>query len=133
VSDHPEKLVYYLFDEPALNSFDEDIVKSRLATTPYKLVKTIEVPVARLDGILEKYLPANQEIDFLSIDVEGLDFAVLQSNDWKLFRPKCVLVEALEMSLEGAMSSDIFLFMKKQGYELFAKTFNTLIFSEKKT
>ncbi len=132
VSDRAEKLTYYLFDEPALNTFDAEIVKSRLANTTYKLVKTVEIPVERLDSILKKHLPANQEIDFLSIDVEGLDFAVLQSNDWQLFRPKCVLVEALGMSLEDAMRSDIFLFMKNQGYELFSKTYNTLIFREKK-
>lgn len=73
-------------------------------------------------------MPVNQEIDFLSIDVEGLDFAVLESNDWKRFRPKCVLVEALQMPLQDAMNSDIFLFMQKQEYVLFAKTYNTLIF-----
>ncbi len=132
ISNCAENLTYYLFDEPALNTFDEDVV-SRLASTRYKLVKSIEISVERLDSILKRYLPANQVIDFLSIDVEGLDFAVLRSNDWQLFRPKCVLVEAHRMSLEDALHSDIFLFMKEQGYELFAKTFNTLIFREKKT
>ena len=130
ISNKIDKLTYYLFDEPALNTFDQDIVKSRLATTRYKLVKTIKVPVERLDGILKKYLPADQVIDFLSIDVEGFDFAVLQSNDWRRYRPKCVLAEALGMSLTTAMRSDIFMFMEKQGYELFAKTYNTLIFCE---
>jgi len=133
VSDEALNLTYYYFDETALNTFDEDIVKSRLATTSYTIVKTDKVPVERLEVILKKYLPANQAIDFLSIDVEGLDLAVLQSNDWELFRPKCVLAEALNMSLEDAMNSDIFLFMKGQGYELFAKTYNTLIFCDKET
>jgi hypothetical protein len=94
-------------------------------------VRTSDIPVERLDHILGKHLPLDIEIDFLSIDVEGLDFAVLKSNDWQLFRPKCVLVEALETSLEDAMHGDIFLFMKNQGYELFAKTYNTLIFRER--
>lgn len=134
VSDHAEKLIYYLFDEPAFNTFDGDIVKLTLATTPCKLVETIEVPVERLDSILKKCLSANQQIDFLSIDVEGLDFAVLKSNDWELFRPKCVLVEALGMmTLEEVMRTNIFHFMKNQGYALFAKTFYTLIFREKMT
>ena len=131
VSDHAEDLPYYCFDEPALNTFDAELVKSRLATTSYKIVGTCSVPVERLDHILREYLPLNTRIDLLSIDVEGLDFAVLQSNDWQLFRPECVLVESLETSLEDAMHGDIFLFMKDKGYELFAKTFNTLIFREK--
>jgi FkbM family methyltransferase len=131
IAEHAENLTYYFFDEPALNTFDVALVKSRLATTPYKVVRTSDIPVERLDHILGKHLPLDIEIDFLSIDVEGLDFAVLKSNDWQLFRPKCVLVEALETSLEDAMHGDIFLFMKNQGYELFAKTYNTLIFCDK--
>lgn len=131
ISDHAADLTYYCFDEPALNTFDTVLVKSRLATTPYKVVGTCIVQVQRLEFILGKYLPPNARIDFLSIDVEGLDFAVLKSNDWRRFRPACVLVESLETSLEDAMHCEIFLFMKSHGYELFAKTFNTLIFREK--
>jgi FkbM family methyltransferase len=132
VSNYAGRLTYYLFDEPALNTFDGALVKSRLADTPYKVVGTIEIPVERLDSILGKYLPSNMEIDFLSIDVEGLDFAVLKSNDWRLYRPKFVLVEALGMSLEDVLRGEMFHFMRGQGYELFAKTFNTLIFRERK-
>ena len=131
IAEHAEIITYYFFDEPALNTFDAALVKSRLATTPYKVVRTSDTPVERLDHILGKHLPSGVKIDFLSIDVEGLDFAVLKSNDWKLFRPKCVLVEALETSLEDVMHGDIFQFMKNQGYELFAKTYNTLIFRER--
>ena len=128
VSDRAGSLKYYQFDEPALNTFDEAIVASRLANTPYKLVGTVEVPVERLDTLLSRHLPAGQEIDFLSVDVEGLDLAVLRSNDWVKFRPRCVLVEALGVSLEDAQSSDIYRLLSDQGYELVAKTFNTLVF-----
>ena len=131
VSDCAATLTYYWFDEPALNTFDGELARSRLANTPYQLVRTIEIPVERLDGILERHLPPGQVIDFLSIDVEGLDFAVLKSNDWQKFRPQCVLVEALGNSLEDAMRSEVASFMKSQGYELFAKTFNTLVFRDK--
>ncbi len=133
VSEHAENLTYYYFDEPALNTFDGELVKARLANTHYKVVRTSDILVERLDVILGKHLPSDVEIDFLSIDVEGLDFAVLKSNNWKLYRPKCVLVEALETSLVDAIHGDICLFMKGQGYELFAKTYNTLIFCDKET
>jgi hypothetical protein len=64
----------------------------------------------------------------LTIDVEGFDFAVLKSNDWERYRPKCVLVEALGALLEDVMRGEIFHFMKRQQYVLFAKTYNTLFF-----
>jgi FkbM family methyltransferase len=131
VSDRAGFLTYYMFDDPALNTFDRGIVDSRLATTPYKVVKSMNIPVNRLDAILGKNLPLGRGIDFLSIDVEGLDLRVLQSNDWTLFRPTYLLVEALELSLEHALRGDIVQFMKSQGYELLAKTLNTLIFRDK--
>lgn len=124
-------LRYYYFDEPALNTFDENVVQSRLADTPFKVIKTDDVTVDRLDNILKKHLPAGAKIDFLSVDVEGLDLAVLRSNDWQLFRPKCVLAEALNMTLDDAMKGDVVLFMYEQGYVLFSRTYNTLIFRDK--
>jgi FkbM family methyltransferase len=131
VSIRAGSLRFYQFDEPALNTFDEKIVESRLANTPYKLLGTVDVPVERLETVLSKHLPRGQQIDFLSIDVEGLDMAVLQSNDWKLFRPQCVLVEALGIPLENVKDSEVFRFMSGTGYELVSKTFNTLVFRKK--
>jgi len=128
ISDQPSTLTYHEFDEPALNSFDGELVRWRLANTPYKVVRESAIPVERLDAVLARHLPPGQAIDFLSIDVEGLDFAVLRSNDWTLFRPKCVLIEALKSSLESALRGEACVFLQGHGYELFAKTYNSLIF-----
>ncbi|WP_050479691.1 FkbM family methyltransferase [Herbaspirillum rhizosphaerae] len=128
VSDRPQMLKYHFFNDPALNSFDEELVAQRLANTPYKVIGSADVPVQRLDAILNQHLPAGTAIDFLTIDVEGLDFLVLQSNDWTRYRPVCVLVEALGTSMEDVAGSEIYEFMKSQGYLLFAKTYNTWIF-----
>ena len=131
VSDRPETLTYYVFNDPALNSFDSELTASRIASTPFRVVGTNEISVERLEAILKKHLPVGVKIDFLSIDVEGLDMAVLQSNNWRIFRPQYVLVESLDTSIESVMNGEIFSFMKPRGYELFAKTYNTLIFREK--
>lgn len=130
VSDCSQVLKYHVFDEPALNSFDGDLVAWRLANTHCKVLKTIDVRVEPLRDILRQHLPTNQTIDFMSVDAEGLDLAVLKSNDWRAYRPQCVVVEALRSSLEEAMRGAIYLFMREQGYELFARTYNTLIFRD---
>jgi FkbM family methyltransferase len=130
ISDRPQILTYYCFDDPALNTFDPELMKSRLASTPYKVVKTTQIPVEPLADVLAKHLPEERSIDLLTIDVEGFDFAVLRSNDWTRFRPTWVLVEALETDVERALQGDLFAFMTKNGYRLFAKTFNTLFFQE---
>lgn len=130
VSTDDEILKYHYFDDPALNTFDADMVQSRLETTNYKLIKVDNVPVYRLSKILSEHVPSGKKIDFLSVDVEGLDLLVLKSNDWSLFRPSCVLAEVLNETLDEAINGDIARFMREQGYSVFARTYNTLIFRE---
>ncbi len=128
VNDRAAILRYYEFNDSALNTFDEALMEWRLKNTPYKVIGYLEVPVERLDTLLSLALPQGQKIDFLSIDVEGLDLNVLKSNDWQRFRPKCVLIEELQSSIEEAMLSESCIFLQSHGYEMFAKTFNSLIF-----
>lgn len=128
VSDRQDELTYYFFNDPALNTFDHDLAASRLENPKFKIVGIRAVKVERLDEILRKNLLDGQKIDFLSIDVEGLDLAVLRSNDWRSYRPVWVLVEALRVPLEKMQENETYRFMQQQGYELYAKTFNTLFF-----
>jgi FkbM family methyltransferase len=124
------KLKYYMFDESALNTFDSEVLKNRILNTPYKHTNTIHVDVMPLACVLEKYLPNDVKIDFLSIDVEGLDLEVLKSNDWQSYRPSWVLVEQLSLNDIENLDFEIHHFMKSIGYILFAKTFNTLFYKD---
>ena len=128
ISGREDVLTYFVMSDPALNSFDEQLTKLRVASTGYRVVDTRRVPVRRLDDVLRENLPAGERIDLLSIDVEGMDLAVLQSNDWEAFRPTVVMVESLDVPLEEIGTSATFVFMKCQGYQLLAKTPNTLFF-----
>ena len=102
VSSVDGSLKYYYFDDPALNTFDKDMVQSRLELTNYKLIKIEDIPVYRLDKILRDHISNQKRIDFLSVDVEGFDLLVLKSNNWSLFRPSCVVAEVLNVTLDEA-------------------------------
>lgn len=119
------ELTYYSFEEPALNTFDSEVASSQTS----KLLDKVRLKVAPLRDVLDRYLPAGVSIDFLSIDVEGLDLDVLHSNDWSRFRPKFVLAEALAMrDIRHVQSSELHAYMESVGYSFFAKTMNTLFF-----
>ncbi len=130
ISDKKEKLIFYIFNEPALNTFDENLAKIRDGKSGCRIVKKVLLETWTLAEVLDKYLPDKLEIDFLSIDVEGMDFKVLKSNNWEKYRPKVVLMEVLKSSLEELINNEIVKFMKKIEYSLFAKTFNTVFFME---
>lgn len=126
ISDSAQVLTYYMFNEPALNSFSADIAASRVASTRRQLLGKRSIKTQTLAEVLDCHLPPGQKIDFLSIDVEGLDYQILLSNDWQKYRPQVVLVEELKTSLAALESgSKIAFLMQQNGYELIAKTFNT--------
>lgn len=124
ISDKEEILTYHEFNEPALNSFSVELSREYEKTSPYKIIKTWEIKTKPLADILESHLEVGQVIDFMSIDVEGLDYQVLVSNDWSKYRPSIILIEELSMNLKDA-SSKVGIFLRDQGYELFSKTFYT--------
>lgn len=66
-----------------------------------------------LSELLEEHWPQNKQITLLDIDCEGHDFAVLKSNNWKLFRPKIVVLE----SFSEPSFDDLSEFMSSNGYD----------------
>jgi FkbM family methyltransferase len=128
VAQEESSLTYYMFDEPALNSFSKDLSESRDSNTIFHIIGTQEVPVIPLKQILEKHVPANTRIDFLTVDVEGLDLEVLASNDWEKFRPSFIIAEDLDFKFEKPTESDIYNYLAGVGYQLSGKTLASLIF-----
>jgi FkbM family methyltransferase len=115
---------YFLFNEPALNGFDPEIARLRDASPGrYKIVQRLELTARPLGAILDEFLPAGTSIDFLNVDVEGLELEVLRSNDWGRYRPRVLLVEAV-----GSTWSPLHAFLTGHGYVLYAKTVRTLIY-----
>ena len=128
VSRQPAQLTYHMFDEPAVNTFDAALASERLATTPYKKIGTVTVPTNTLAHFLETHCPPGRTIDFLSIDVEGLDLEVLESNDWNRFRPRVVVVECLKTELSKLADEPAARFLSERGYAPYAKTGNSVLF-----
>lgn len=67
-------------------------------------------------------------IDFLSIDVEGHDLAVLQSLDFERYQPKVICVESWAATLGEVVSSDLYRFCVDRNYVLVNWVSANLIF-----
>lgn len=130
ISEKKEKLTYYLFNEPALNGFSKVLTEKRARLNHYDVIDELILETGTLECVLDEYLPVNQVIDFLSIDVEGLDYSVLKSNCFKKYRPKVILVEVLNFSLDHMDKNEVFRLLESSGYCFFSKCVNTIIFME---
>jgi methyltransferase FkbM-like protein len=118
---------FYVFNEPALNSFDRELSEVR-DTGPYRIEKIIDVRVSPLNEVLRGRLPRENVPSFLTVDVEGRDLEALISNDWSAFRPTYVLAESVGTTIEEAMQGPMSTFMSSVGYEAIAKTANTVFY-----
>ena len=131
VSPEKCKLTYFMFNEPALNTFDEKLANERVSTT-YSIIKKIEIDCLPLVDLLDIYVPKNNKITFISIDIEGYDLQVLKSNDWNKYRPKFIIVESYHVLVNDVIESDIYKFLSSLEYNLCSKSYYSLIFKDSK-
>jgi FkbM family methyltransferase len=81
----------------------------------------IMVKVIKLSQVLEGL----EEIEFLSVDCEGVDMEVLLSNDWDKYRPSLVCVE------HSMPKSTLQEFMTSVGYKFLTETEGNSFFCER--
>lgn len=121
VSDSKQS-AFYIFEDSALNTLSKTNAESTIKSGQSKLTKVVEVKTEKLSDILEKYAKT-QKIDFMNIDVEGLELEVLKSNNWRKFKPSVLAVENI-LSTNKKISK----LLKEKGYRLVAKTISTQIY-----
>lgn len=91
LSDREGELEFYEFPEAeGLHTFVRaEADRARAEGFDYV---TRRIPVTTLARVCEQHV--RREIDFVSVDVEGHERAVLAGGDWRRWRPRVVVVEA---------------------------------------
>lgn len=112
-------LEFHRFENSLFDTFDP-----KVADTWCKYSKKLNsdfVMCMPLSTILSECLPIGTEIDLLSIDVEGFECDVVESNDWTRYRPKVVVIEQLSrMSIDQQSESELFKLLTKRDYRCVA-------------
>jgi len=131
ISDEPGNIEFYIFNEPALNSFDKNLSLSRHDPSEcnVQIIDTKSVEVCTLNSIIENYLPSSiTEIDFLTIDVEGFDFKVINSLNLEKYKPYIIAIEITDLKVDDVMNGNISSHLSKYGYSIIAKCKRTVFF-----
>lgn len=133
VAKQSKTLSYYVFTDRAFNTCDFQLAKAIIKKKRAQLIEKKELRSQKLQNILDKYLQPGQKIDFLSIDVEGMDDELLQAFDFVNFAPSYLLIEDLDFinNKSNQNSKKIARFLKKQGYVFVSQVFNTAIWQKK--
>lgn len=90
IGDRPGRATLYLGDEAhhGLGTLDEHNAERSLGEGRIE----VEVEVLTLAQVCEQY--QRGPIDFLKIDVEGFEAAVVAGADWERYRPRVLVIEA---------------------------------------
>lgn len=130
ISEKAEEKTYYNFSYSGANTLDEGFAVAKTNKSWNTLLSKEKIDCLPLHQILNEYVPKNQNIDLLDVDVEGLDLEVLKSNDWEKYRPSVVLVEDKEFRKKPG-SSDVYQYLLDKGYKFHSYMDITLIMTEK--
>jgi FkbM family methyltransferase len=93
VGEKPGEATYYLVEDFHGLSTTVEGHALKAQSEFGKASQAMRMPVTTLRALCEQYAPTG--IDFLKIDVEGAEREVLLGGDWRRFRPKVIVLEAL--------------------------------------
>ena len=109
-------------------SKEEALIREKEANVKSKVVL---IPLRNINQIIETHF--DRCPNFISIDVEGLDLEILESLDFKRFKPEVICVETISFSITNKEKKmqDIINFVHSQGYFTYADTHVNTIFCKK--
>jgi len=116
---------FYVLSASTLNTFSREAAEAQCRTGQYRIEKTLRIPLVAVNEIIERHFPSGP--DFVSIDTEGMDLAILRSFNFDKYRPIALCVETLtHPDLKRVV--EIADFLAEQDYGIFADTFINSIF-----
>lgn len=132
VATKPGKLTFYVMDPPTLNTFSESEADKYVSENGFSIRKKLLLDVNTIRNIVNEHHNGKFP-DFLSIDVEGLDYDLIQSINYKKTYPKVICVETITYSSngKGIKQKKIINHLQSQGYMVFADTYINTIFVRK--
>jgi FkbM family methyltransferase len=106
---------YYVMTEPSWNTFSREEAEHQTRATQGKvrIERVIKMPLLNINDVIAEHLRSAPS--FLSIDAEGLHLAILQSLDYRRFRPLVICVETLVSGTRQTIR-EIPEFLATQGY-----------------
>lgn len=126
ISNKNDELTYYMFKKSFYNTFNKHEIEKLKKITEFVGEKIVR-PLT-LASILDDFCPGN--IDFLTVDVEGYDLEVLESNNWKKYRPKIIVTEFFSSDLKMLEQNKIFQFLNNKGYRFLCNSLTNAFYIE---
>ncbi|MCU0334653.1 MAG: FkbM family methyltransferase [Chitinophagaceae bacterium] len=123
----------YIMSSPVLNTFSRQEAEHVAAFGTYSITGEVQVPLLSLADIMAAHCPSGV-VDFISIDVEGLDWEIIQYNQLDAIRPKVLCVETMRYTESGIgqKNTNLIQYLTSIDYQVHADTGLNTIFVDSK-
>ena len=129
-----EKDLFFYHDKSPINTIEKNTADYQKA-----IVKKIKkVKTQTLDSIIDNSKFKNEQIDLVSIDVEGHEMDVIKGFNLKKYKPNVVVIEYLDLSakkleiknlnINNVLKSEIYNYMVSKNYTLVNWLHSDLVF-----
>jgi len=120
-----ERLQYHRFTDASYNTFDGEEAAKRTQARALHALPSIRVEVQPLRDIIAQHKITR--IDFLNIDVEGMDIDILESHNWSIL-PRVIAIEDNSFDMREPQKSAVWQYLNTRGYVLVSLAGPTLVF-----
>ena len=130
--------LYYYHEGSPINTLSREIADRQKAI----IKETRAIRTKTLTSILDNSKFKNKEIDFLSIDVEGVELEVLQGLNLNIYKPKIIVVELLDLdskkleiknlNINNVINSEIYKYIEINNYTMINWLHSDIVFVNNK-
>jgi FkbM family methyltransferase len=103
---------YVIRGQPPLNTFSPGVVEELRKQLGAEVERVVKMPLVPVNEVIATHL--GRAPDLLSIDVEGLDLAILQTLDFERWRPGAIIAE----TGSPRPNEKLMRFVVSKGYEI---------------
>ena len=122
-----EIVEYQVFNQPELNTVSkkrlEELKKHNISPLFFEKVDQLDSSLFFKENITEHI----SNINFFTIDIEGAELDVLNSIDWKIFKPEIICVEIITLNFDDIFEHEVYKILKLNGYSIYSKLVNSII------
>ena len=124
----PGEADFYVMSTSTLNTFSKEEAERYQSYGQQRILKTIRIKLETINDII--LLNFQKSPNLVSLDVEGLDYLILQSFDFNKYRPEVFCLETLSYTEDKSERklTEIIDLMHANGYMTYADTYINTIF-----
>ena len=122
VDDRQHAEYYVIRDRPQLNTFSREQAERHGSAA---IAAVVDMPLVAVGELVDRHFASG--LDFVSIDVEGLDGAILRRFPFERSRPAVICCETLRYATNVA-EDDVASFLRDQGYVVRGGSFVNTVF-----